>query len=74
MRHRFLIPALSAWGYAALGELYFRGDRTMRDAWGHCAEASADYTPVALGMGTALFVVSAALSARSLGARSLTTS
>jgi hypothetical protein len=69
MRHRFLIPALSAACYAALGELYFRGDRSVRDAWGHCAEAPADYTPVALGIGAAVFVVSAALFARSLGAR-----
>jgi hypothetical protein len=69
MRYRFPIPALSAVCYAALGELYFRGDRSVRDALGECIRAPADYAPAALGIGAAVFVASAALFARSRGAR-----
>lgn len=69
MRHQSLIPVLAAACYASLGELYFRGDRSVRDAWGECVEVPADYAPAAVAVGAAVFVLSAVLFARSLGGR-----
>jgi hypothetical protein len=66
---RFLIPAASALAYAALGELYFLGDRAVRDTWGHCEEAPADYSTLALAIGAGVFVVACAGFARAAGPR-----
>jgi len=68
LRRHLVIPAVSASCYAALAELYFRGDRAVRMGR-FCEEAPADYSAQALAIGAAVFVVATGWSARSRGVR-----
>jgi hypothetical protein len=68
-RIHYAAAILGAAVYACLGELYYRGDRRVRDIWGHCVEVPVTYEPVALAVGMVAFVASAAYFARSGGRR-----
>jgi hypothetical protein len=58
--HRWIVP-LWTLGYTALGELAYRGDRPVRDAYGHCVRSTADHDPLILGLAVLLWLAGAAL-------------
>ncbi len=69
MRRHTVGLALAAAGYAALGELSYRGDRPVRDVYGDCVRAPADYETISLVVSAAIFVLTAALLALPLPGR-----
>lgn len=66
MRAHHWIVTTAALGYAALGEAAYRSDRIVRDAYGHCVRAAADYDELSLVVGLAIWLPSAALLALSV--------
>ena len=53
--------------YAALGELAYQSDRPIRDAYGDCVRAPADFNALSLGLAVSICLASAVLLALSGG-------